>query len=164
MSEAFAFLVDQTIPARNLLLEVLDTTVKDQEQTLTSSIDQGVVASSRATLRALLIMVLCVVLLMLGSVWLLAGQLRRRIAESRQVVQREARHRRATGATARGQSCGFSPVTLQKARQRSAQPSWRAPASIAAITRSVIAPFVARNAFTAFGTTSPGRRMLPWIE
>ena len=86
--EAFAFLVDQTIPARNLLLEVLDTTVKYQEQTLTSSIDQGVVASSRATLRALLIMVLCVVLLMLGSVWLLAGQLRRRIAESRQVVQR----------------------------------------------------------------------------
>src|SRR5688500_20080715 len=34
-------------------------------------------------------------------------------------------------------------------------------ASIAAITRSVSAPFVVRNAATALGTTSPGRRMLP---
>ena len=34
-------------------------------------------------------------------------------------------------------------------------------ASIAAITRSVIAPFALRNACTAFGTTVPGRRMLP---
>ncbi len=37
-------------------------------------------------------------------------------------------------------------------------------ASIAAITRSVNAPVVLTNACTAFGTTCPGRRMLPWIE
>src|SRR5829696_10195167 len=37
-------------------------------------------------------------------------------------------------------------------------------ASIAAITRSVMAPVAARKAFTAFGTTSPGRRIFPWIE
>ena len=37
-------------------------------------------------------------------------------------------------------------------------------ASIAAITRSVIVPCVLMNACTAFGTTLPGRRMLPWIE
>ncbi len=34
-------------------------------------------------------------------------------------------------------------------------------ACTAAITWSVIAPVFARNAFTAFGTTSPGPRMLP---
>src|SRR5262245_4110716 len=33
--------------------------------------------------------------------------------------------------------------------------------SIAAITRSVRLPVLARKAFTAFGTTSPGRRIFP---
>ncbi len=86
--QAFAYLVDKTIPARNALLEVLDATVKYQEQTLTSTIDDGVVHRSEATLRALLLMVLCVALLMAGSTWLLARHLRARIAESRQVAQR----------------------------------------------------------------------------
>ena len=48
-------------------------------------------------------------------------------------------------------------------RTAGASPAPPAPpaASIAAITRSVSAPLVARNAATAFGTTIPGRRMLP---
>jgi methyl-accepting chemotaxis protein len=85
---AFAFLVDKTIPTRNLLLEVLDATLQYQEKTLTATIDDGVVHKSEATLRALLVMVLCVALLLAGSTWLLARHLRTRIAESRRVAQR----------------------------------------------------------------------------
>lgn len=86
--EAFAYLVDKTIPARNGLLEVLEQTVRYQQETLTQRIADGVVHQSEATLRVLESMVLCVAALLISSTWLLARALRRRIAESSQVAQR----------------------------------------------------------------------------
>src|SRR5215467_15725976 len=56
---------------------------------------------------------------------------------------------------------GVEPSSGGGGHEHRLSPPEASAASIAAITRSVIAPLVARNAFTAFGTTSPGLRMLP---
>src|SRR4029079_3770075 len=59
---------------------------------------------------------------------------------------------------------GFVPSVGQGGQVQRLSPPDPSAASIAAITRSVIAPVACRNAWTAFGTTVPGLRMLPWIE
>src|SRR5262245_5448550 len=56
---------------------------------------------------------------------------------------------------------GFDPSVGHGGQVQRLSPPEPSAASIAAITRSVIAPLVLTNAWTAFGTTRPGRRMLP---
>jgi len=85
--EAFAFLVDRTIPARNALLEVLGTTVQYQKETLSGTI-ASIVEKSTATLWLLVSLVLGVAILLLLSTWGLNRLLHRRITASQEVVVR----------------------------------------------------------------------------
>src|SRR5262249_45368933 len=56
---------------------------------------------------------------------------------------------------------GVDPSVGQGGHVQRLSPPDPSAASMAAITRSVMAPFACRNACTALGTTVPGRRMLP---
>ncbi|MDC6170451.1 methyl-accepting chemotaxis protein [Paucibacter sp. XJ19-41] len=86
--EAFGFLVDKTIPARNSVLEVLSGTVAYQQETLVATIDSGTVKKAQNTLRVIEALAMSVALLLLFSIWQLSRLLRQRIAASRQVVER----------------------------------------------------------------------------
>src|SRR3954447_17326098 len=59
---------------------------------------------------------------------------------------------------------GFVPSEGHGGQVHRLSPPDPSAASMAAITRSVSAPDVRTNACTAFGTTSPGRRIFPWME
>ena len=86
VDEAFTFLVDKTIPARNEFLSALDTEKKRQRTTLAEEID--LIASDVYTTRNLL--VASVILLacgLLGFSWYVAGLLRRRIAQAQVVAE-----------------------------------------------------------------------------
>jgi methyl-accepting chemotaxis protein len=85
--EAFAFLVDKTIPARNVLLEQLTKTVNYQRESLSKDIDSIETAAAQTEY--------LVVGLVLGSVgllsafsWHIAGLIRRRLAMAQQVAER----------------------------------------------------------------------------
>src|SRR3954449_12362130 len=68
----------------------------------------------------------------------------------------------ATGAVFSEQGIGgFDPSVGHGGHVHRLSPPDPSAASIAAMTRSVIAPVAWTNACTAFGTTVPGRRMLP---
>src|SRR5205814_2436605 len=56
---------------------------------------------------------------------------------------------------------GFDPSAGHGGHVQRLSPPEPSAASMAAITRSVSAPLAFTNAATAFGTTCPGRRMLP---
>ncbi|MGI9215553.1 MAG: methyl-accepting chemotaxis protein [Hydrogenophaga sp.] len=77
--QAFAFLVDETIPARNQVLKVLDEGVNYQEAALASDI-QSIQDTIGTTSTALLSLVAVIAVALLAfSAWV-AGQLRRRVA------------------------------------------------------------------------------------
>ena len=87
VGEAFAFLVDRTIPARNELLKQIAGAVQYQEETLRSDIAamRNTAASTRNVFIGLVAIVsICLVFL----AWTIGAALRSRTMELRQVVQR----------------------------------------------------------------------------
>jgi methyl-accepting chemotaxis protein len=85
--EAFAFLVDKTIPARNALLDDLHETVAYQEASLERELD-GIQVQARSTLTALVSMVVASMLVLVVFAGYLGALLRRRVAASQAVAER----------------------------------------------------------------------------
>jgi methyl-accepting chemotaxis protein len=96
--EAFAFLVDQTIPARNALLKQLSQTEKYQSESLAQDIDTIEAEARQAKFVVLGLLLAAVVLLALFS-WHIASLLQRRIGQARQVAERVRDGDLATQAT-----------------------------------------------------------------
>jgi methyl-accepting chemotaxis protein len=86
-AEAFAFLVDRTIPARNALLATLAETVKFQEKALVDRL-HVIEANADQTLAWLLGLVVCTVLALLVFAWHVARVLRSRVAQAQSVADR----------------------------------------------------------------------------
>ena len=84
--EAFAFLVDKTIPARNLLLQQLDQTVKYQSESLDQDL-RTIEAGARQTKYQVLGLLLAAVVMLALFSWHIASVLQRRIAQARQVAE-----------------------------------------------------------------------------
>jgi methyl-accepting chemotaxis protein len=84
--EAFAFLVDKTIPARNALLEQLSQTVRYQNESLDKDIDTIQAETAQTKFVVLGLLLASVVLLGLFS-WHIASLLQRRILQARQVAE-----------------------------------------------------------------------------
>ena len=85
--EAFAFLVDKTIPARNQLLEQLTQTVKYQNDSLGKDLESVQAGAMQAKYVVLGLLLAAVVSLALFS-WHIAGLLQRRIGQAREVAER----------------------------------------------------------------------------
>ena len=85
--EAFAYLVDHTIPARNKVLAVLDGMVKYQRASLSADVEQ-IASQINSTLVMLETMVLVSVLGLVMSAGYVARTLRRRVALSQAVAER----------------------------------------------------------------------------
>ena len=86
-AEAFAYLVDKTIPARNALLVELAETVKYQNEGLSADI-AAMEADARATMHMLQGLVAGVVVLLVLFGWHVAAVLRRRVAQTQQIAER----------------------------------------------------------------------------
>jgi methyl-accepting chemotaxis protein len=86
-NEAFAYLVDQTIPARQALLDVLAETRRFQQGALNNDI-HGVADQVNATLTALECVAGGIALVLITAVWRLAAALRERVATAQQVAER----------------------------------------------------------------------------
>ncbi len=86
-AEAFAFLVEQTIPARNQVLAVLDETVKYQQGALTREIDQLKGLVDR-TLQAELGLFALAIGVLAALSWSVTRLLLRRIAASQDIAAR----------------------------------------------------------------------------
>ncbi|WP_349744461.1 methyl-accepting chemotaxis protein [Roseateles cavernae] len=84
--EAFAYLVDRTIPARNALLKVLEDTLHYQKTALAQDIE-AVADQVGDTLRLLEVLVVLIAVVLVTTSWRLAGGLRRRVALARQVAE-----------------------------------------------------------------------------
>ena len=87
MSEAFAFLVDKTIPVRNELLGKLNEGVNFYESALHADV-AAIKRESQATLNWLVGLSIAVVITLVFSTWYVALVLRRRVAESLAVAER----------------------------------------------------------------------------
>ena len=85
--EAFAFLVDNTIPARNQVLSVLDDLVKYQRASLSADVEQ-IAAQINSTLTMLETLVLASIIGLVLSSGYVARTLRRRVALSQAVAER----------------------------------------------------------------------------
>ncbi|GHC84530.1 hypothetical protein GCM10007320_29050 [Pseudorhodoferax aquiterrae] len=85
--EAFAFLVDSTIPARNALLDVLEDNVKFQEAALRTDI-AGLRSDAASVMRVLIPLVIAATGGLLLFAWYLGRTLRARVALSRGVAER----------------------------------------------------------------------------
>ncbi|WP_374409116.1 methyl-accepting chemotaxis protein [Hydrogenophaga sp.] len=85
--QAFAYLVDETIPARNKVLKVLDEGVKYQQESLTTDIQsiQDTVGNTSYAIAGLAVVI--AVLLLGFSAWT-ASQLRRRVAIAQTTAER----------------------------------------------------------------------------
>lgn len=86
-AEAFAFLVDHTIPARNVVLSVLSKMVDYQRSLLSGEID-GIGKSVDATLKAILFLSLGMIFALLVASVHVARVLRRRVRFTGEVVER----------------------------------------------------------------------------
>lgn len=84
--EAFAYLVDHTIPARNALLKELNDTVAYQRDSVRKDIQQ-VEANVHTTLTTLLTVFCLVIVSLMGFSWWLGSTLRTRVGKSRQVAE-----------------------------------------------------------------------------
>ncbi len=84
---AFAFLVDQTIPARNALLKVLADTRAYQEASLTQDID-SIVDHIQTTLHLLEALVVATAVGLTLASWRLAAKLRERVALAQRMAER----------------------------------------------------------------------------
>jgi methyl-accepting chemotaxis protein len=85
--EAFAFLVDRTIPARNRLLEQLSDTVKYQHAALDQDLD-AVSESATQVGRLVLVVSVAAVALLAGLSWHVGALIRRRMSLARNVAER----------------------------------------------------------------------------
>ncbi|WP_128000885.1 methyl-accepting chemotaxis protein [Piscinibacter defluvii] len=85
--EAFAFLVDKTIPARNDVLVVLADLVKLQEGLLREDLNR-VESQAATTLKVLIGLVLATMGGLMVFSWHISSVLRRRVATSREVAER----------------------------------------------------------------------------
>ena len=85
--EAFAYLVDHTIPARNALLAQLKHNVDYQKERITEDISE-VRADVEATLAVLLVAFAAIVVGQIASAWLVGRMLKRRVAYACAVAQR----------------------------------------------------------------------------
>ena len=85
--QAFAFLVERTIPARNDLLKMLSEAVQYQQKTLTHELEL-VQDRVRSTLNVLLALVAAAIAGLVAFSWHVARVLRRRVALSQQVAER----------------------------------------------------------------------------
>jgi len=86
-SDAFAFLIDKTIPARNELLASIAGTEKYQLTTLTHDIED-VQASAKNTMTVLLTLVIATIAGVLLLAWHVSSLLRRRVAYAQGVTTR----------------------------------------------------------------------------
>jgi methyl-accepting chemotaxis protein len=86
-AEAFAFLVDKTIPVRNELLVVLDDTVKFQESMLHKDLTR-IESHARSTLQVLEVLVIASIVGLGLFSWYVGRVLRQRVAVSREVAER----------------------------------------------------------------------------
>jgi len=83
--EAFAFLVEKTIPKRNDLLKLLDTEKKRQGELLSTEINS--IQSQSDSLRTVLMVLTAIVAVALAAFsWYVAGLLRRRMAQAQLVA------------------------------------------------------------------------------
>ena len=85
--EAFAMLVEKTMPARNKLLEALDSEKKRQGQTLATEL-QGIDAASAATRNQLVVLTLLTAGALLWMVWSVGRALRERVVRAQAVAER----------------------------------------------------------------------------
>jgi methyl-accepting chemotaxis protein len=85
--EAFAFLVDKTIPARNDLLKVLADIRAYQADALNHDIE-GLIANVQGTLRVLEGLAVAIAAGLMLAAWRLAGSLRHRVAQAQRVAER----------------------------------------------------------------------------
>ena len=85
--EAFAYLVDHTIPARDQVLSVLDDMVKYQRAALTADVEQ-IAAQINSTLNMIETLVLVSIVGLVFSSGYVARTLRRRVALSQAVAER----------------------------------------------------------------------------
>jgi methyl-accepting chemotaxis protein len=106
--EAFAYLVDTTIPARNAVLKAMEDSVRYQRDALGQDI-QRIQDGIQATLTALLAVVLLVAGGQVGFAWHLAARLRLRVAASQAVAER-VRDGDLTTPVAIGQRDEFAPL------------------------------------------------------
>ena len=86
-AEAFAYLVDRTIPARNMLLKEIGETVKYQEEGLRADI-KAIRADAAGTRNLLLGLVAAICTGLVALAWYVGGALRRRVNEVRQTSER----------------------------------------------------------------------------
>ena len=85
--EAFAFLVDKTIPARNVLLEKLDGTVKYQTESLGKDLRTIEAGATQAGTIVVVLLLAAMAMLSVFS-WHIASLLKHRIGLARQVAER----------------------------------------------------------------------------
>ena len=85
--EAFAYLVDHTIPARNALLKVLSETVSYQQQSTEDDIAR-IESGIKQTLAVLMAVFLMIALAMIGLSWWIGNSLRQRVQRSQEVAER----------------------------------------------------------------------------
>ncbi len=97
-AEAFAFLVDKMIPARNQLLEQLTQTVKYQSLSLDQDLQAVAADAAQTKLMVLSLMLAAVVGLGLFG-WYLAGVLQRRVGQASRVAEQVRDGDLATQAT-----------------------------------------------------------------
>ena len=86
-ADAFAFLVDRTIPARNAWLAEIAVMVKAQEDTLGNEI-QEISASAASTRNLLMALVAAISLSLSALAWYIGAALRSRVREMREVTER----------------------------------------------------------------------------
>ncbi|MDZ7921957.1 methyl-accepting chemotaxis protein [Rhodoferax sp.] len=107
-AEAFAFLVDITIPARNVWLSQIAVMVKAQEETLSSEIHD--ISNAAANTRNVLVGLAGAIALGLGALaWYIGAALRGRVREMREISER-VRDGDFTRAVADRRRDEFSPV------------------------------------------------------
>ncbi len=107
-AEAFAFLVDKTIPARNAVLSKASEMVKYQRTQLDSELE-SVETEAAATLNVLVGLVVVSMLGLVAFAWHIASLLTRRVGEARAVADR-VRNGDLTGPVADTARDEFSPL------------------------------------------------------
>ena len=116
--EAFAFLVDKTVPARTELLNALRDAVREQEAALRAELDDAA-DRTRQTLLVLGLLVLVAVAGLAGLCWRIGLRLGRRVAVSRAVAQR-VRDGDLAPCPADGERDEFTPLLATLAEMQGA--------------------------------------------
>jgi methyl-accepting chemotaxis protein len=118
IGEAFAFLVDKTVPTRNELLSKLNDEVKRYESALIDDV-AAIKTESQITLKWLVALFMVVALTLVVSIWLVALSMRKRIAASLEVAER-VRDGDFTVPVVNTQQDEFTPLVTTLADMQSA--------------------------------------------